>query len=67
MCLSFMVQSCSWMKCAMLFSGHFNAHLSRELGCAVCLIDMDGCASHWNCRVLCVTLCLLGQYFGDLP
>lgn len=43
MCLSFMVQSCSFLKCAMLFPVHYNAHLYRELSCTVCLMDMDVC------------------------
>lgn len=51
MCLSFLVQSCSFIKCAMLFYGHYNAHLSSELGCPVCLTDMGGC---------CFTLELVG-------
>lgn len=68
MCLSFMVQSCSFMKCAMLFYVHYNAHLYSELSCTVCLIDVDVCCFTLELvEFLHVILCLLRQYFGDLP
>lgn len=67
MCLSFMVQSCSFMKCAMLFHVHYNAHLYSKGSCTVCLIDMYACCFTLELGgVLHVILCLLWQYFGDL-
>lgn len=60
MCLSFMVQSCSFMKCAMLFYVHYNVDLYSESSCTVCLIDMDVCCFTLELvGVLHVILCLL--------
>lgn len=43
MCLSFMVQSCSFMNCAMLFSVHYNAHLFIQRVELYCMSDRHGC------------------------
>lgn len=60
MCLSFMVQSRSFMECAMLFYVRYNADLYSESSCTVCLIDMGVCCFTLELAgVLHVVLCLL--------